>query len=43
VNALGKKFWSNSSCRRNGDHGCEYMTGGIVVILGKQEEILLLE
>jgi glutamate synthase domain-containing protein 3 len=35
VNALGKKFWSNSSCRRNWDHGCEYMTGGIVVILGK--------
>jgi glutamate synthase (ferredoxin) len=25
-----------------GDHGCEYMTGGIVVVLGKQEEILLL-
>jgi glutamate synthase (ferredoxin) len=25
-----------------GDHGCEYMTGGIVVVLGKPEEILLL-
>jgi glutamate synthase (ferredoxin) len=23
-----------------GDHGCEYMTGGVVVVLGKQEEIL---
>ena len=26
-----------------GDHGCEYMTGGKVIVLGQQEEILLLE
>jgi glutamate synthase domain-containing protein 3 len=26
-----------------GDHGCEYMTGGTVVVLEKTEEILLLE
>jgi hypothetical protein len=42
VNVWCKKFWSNSSCGRNRDHGCEYMTGGIVVVLGKPEEILLL-
>jgi glutamate synthase domain-containing protein 3 len=34
VNVLRKKFGSNGSCGRNRDHGCEYMTGGIVV-LGK--------
>jgi glutamate synthase domain-containing protein 3 len=44
VNALGvRNSGAIAVVEGIGDHGCEYMTGGIVVILGKQVEILLLE
>jgi glutamate synthase domain-containing protein 3 len=32
---LRSQLWRHRRCRGIGDHGCEYMTGGTVVVLGE--------